>query len=94
MELRFTKSFLKEIKRCPLYIQKQTNAVLSIAENASNINEVPGCQELKGKNNKGYYKIRVGDWRIGLKYENNKIHILHVLTIEPRGDIYKNFPPK
>ena len=94
MELRYTRSFLKELKRCPLYIQKQTHALISIAEKVTNINEVPGCQELKGKQNKGFYKIRVGDWRIGLKYENDEIHILQVLTTEPRGDIYKNFAPK
>lgn len=94
MEITLTKSFSKELKKCPNYIQKQAFEVLEIAEKSSNIYDIPGCEEMKGKQNKGFYKIRVGDWRIGLKYINGQIHILHFITISSRDDVYKHFPPK
>ena len=41
---------------------------------------------------KQFYRIHVGSWRIGLKYENDEIKICSIITIQPRGDIYKEFP--
>ena len=94
MEIILAKSFSKELKKCPHYIQKQAFEVLEIAEKSDTIYDIPGCEELSGKQNKGYFRIRVGDWQIGLKFENGQIHILHFITIASRGDVYKHFPPK
>jgi mRNA interferase RelE/StbE len=94
VELVLAKSFSKELKKCPSYIQKQVFEVLEIAEKSSDIYDIPGCEALKGTQNKGYFKIRVGDWRIGLRYHDGQIHILHFITVASRGDIYKHFPPK
>ncbi len=41
-----------------------------------------------------YYRIRLGGWRIGLKYEDGVLKIIHLMTIGPRGDVFKKFPPK
>ncbi len=42
----------------------------------------------KGEN---YYRIRLGDWRIGIEYVNPTIIIICILS---RGTIYKKFPPQ
>ncbi|MFT4205067.1 MAG: hypothetical protein QM610_14275 [Chitinophagaceae bacterium] len=38
-----------------------------------------------------YYRIRIGEWRIGIYYKNPNIVFLLILQ---RGQIYKKFPPK
>ena len=42
----------------------------------------------KGEN---YFRIRLGDWRIGTQYVNPKIILITILS---RGNIYKQFPSK
>ena len=41
----------------------------------------------KGEN---YYRIRIGDWRMGMEYIHPKVIVLRILA---RGTIYKHFPP-
>lgn len=43
------------------------------------------------KKSEQYYRIRLGDYRVGIEYLSPGIILLRVLK---RGDIYKNFPPK
>jgi mRNA interferase RelE/StbE len=94
MELILEKSFLKELKRCPLFLQKQVDSLLESIVQATDITHVPDCSAMQGKGNKAYYRIRIGGYRIGLKYENGIIKIITIITIQSRGDIYKKFPPK
>lgn len=94
MELILEKTFIKELKRCPAFVQKQVEGVLQSIVLATDITHVPDCSVIQGKGNKEYYRIRVGGYRIGLKYENGMIKIVTIITIQSRGDIYKKFPPK
>lgn len=94
MELIIEKTFVKELKRCPDYIQKQVAAVLNTIDVAQIILEIPDCTLMQGKGNKEYYRIRVGGYRIGLKYHDGLIKIISIITIQSRGDIYKKFPLK
>ncbi|MEO8961583.1 MAG: hypothetical protein ABI325_06870 [Ginsengibacter sp.] len=47
----------------------------------------------KGEN---YYRIRVGEWRIGVDpiAIGLKTPSIIIITILSRGEIYKKFPPK
>lgn len=94
MELILEKSFLKELKRCPVFVQKQVDSVLRSVVQATDITHVPDCSVMQGKGNKEYYRIRIGGYRIGLKYENGIVKIVTIITIQSRGDIYKEFPLK
>lgn len=94
MELILEKSFVKELKRCPVFVQKQVDSVLRSIVQAIDITHIPDCSAIQGKGNKEYYRIRIGGYRIGLKYENGVIKIVTIITIQSRGDIYKKFPPK
>ena len=41
------------------------------------------------KRDEHYYRIRIGDWRIGIEYIHPDVTLLRVLS---RGEIYKSFP--
>ena len=47
-------------------------------------------RELKGKKNKGVFRLRVGDYRIIYTIDNGKL-IIHVIDAGNRGDIYKKY---
>lgn len=47
-------------------------------------------RELKGKKNKGLYRLCVGDYRIIYKIDNGKL-IVCVADAGNRGDIYKRY---
>ncbi|HEV7383215.1 MAG TPA: hypothetical protein VGN64_25635 [Dyadobacter sp.] len=92
MEIIASKRFVKELKKCPLNIQIQAKGLLAIASQAGNIEEIPDIKKLAGY--KDYFRVRLGGWRIGLQCESGIVRVLYVMTIRPRGDIYKTFPPK
>ena len=62
------------------------NAVLQVQE-AETIHDIRHLEKLSGF--KVYYRIRVGDYRIGLKIEHN---IVTFLDAGHRKEIYKHFP--
>ena len=47
-------------------------------------------KELKGKKNKGLYRLRVGDYRVVYTIDNGKL-IICVVDAGNRGDIYKKY---
>jgi len=82
------KSFIKDLKELPKNIQEKIKKlVFEEIPNKNNPPEIPNVKKLKGADS--YYRIRVGDYRIGFKYENGKIVFYRVLH---RKQIYKRFP--
>ncbi|MCF0053495.1 type II toxin-antitoxin system RelE/ParE family toxin [Dyadobacter sp. LJ53] len=94
MELVVEKAFVKELKRCPDYIQRQVAIVLKTIRAVEHIMDIPDCSLIQGKGNNEYYRIRVGGYRIGLKYHEGTIKIVSIITMQSRGDIYRKFPPE
>ena len=47
-------------------------------------------KELKGKNSKSLYRLRVGDYRIIYTIDNGEL-IVYVVDAGNRGDIYKRY---
>jgi len=88
MEIIVTKTFVKQLKLCPAHIQEATKLVLLSLEKAKELKEVPDVKKLAGYTH--YYMIRIGDYRIGIKFEKPG---LLIMTILHRGTIYKKFPP-
>ena len=89
MEVIVTRTFLKQLKNCPPYIQESARAVLESLEAANDLSQIPDIKKLKGY--LFYYRICIGDYRSGM--EHRKPQII-VMTILHRGTIYKKFPPK
>ena len=87
MEIIITKTFEKQLKLVPKYIRESAILVLEALETAKNVTEIKDLKKLSGYTN--YYRIRIGNYRMGLQIINPKII---VVTILHRGTIYKIFP--
>ena len=88
MEVEFAASFLRDLKAIKVHsiLKNVKNTIIELekAENLSGIQNVKYIVQ-----SKIYYRIRIQDYRIGLKYELNKITLIRCLN---RKDIYKKFP--
>ena len=62
------------------------NCILQV-ESVKKLSQIKNLKKLLGYDN--YYRIRLGDYRIGIKIEND---IVYFVTFEHRKDIYKSFP--
>jgi mRNA interferase RelE/StbE len=60
---------------------------IEILVKADNIKTIKNIKKLKGSN--FFYRIRLGDYRIGLEIKNETIELIRFLH---RKDIYKYFP--
>ncbi len=87
MRTVFKESFLRDLRvvknRDLLARIKQ---VIQEIESAQTSQDLPNLKKLKGERN---YRIRVGDYRIGLKLEGDLATVIRILN---RKDIYKYFP--
>lgn len=67
--------------------KKVERFVFEEASEYKSIIHIPGLEKLKG--HKTYYKIRFGNYRAGIKYEDDVLHFERILH---RRDIYKYYP--
>ncbi len=88
MRVSFKKSFLKEIKKIRnKHLNDAVAECIIQVESALSVHEIKNLKKLAGYDI--YYRIRVGDYRIGLKIEEE---LVFFVVIEHRKDIYKKFP--
>ncbi|MGK0464247.1 MAG: mRNA interferase RelE/StbE [Lentimonas sp.] len=86
MNVEYRKSFLKDIRKIKdRNIQKRLKAVL--LESVTSIDSMQGVVLLSGTSE--YYRLRVGDYRLGLKVSDEKAELIRFLS---RGKVYKHFP--
>ncbi|MGH7494515.1 MAG: type II toxin-antitoxin system RelE family toxin [bacterium] len=76
---------LKKIKEKQLL--QQIKAIIEEVEQVPSIGAINNLKQLKGGEN--YYRIRVGDYRIGLKQEQETVVFVRFLH---RKEIYRYFP--
>jgi mRNA interferase RelE/StbE len=88
MEVDFTKNFLKTLENLKdeVLLQKIQDAIENVI-GASLISEISNIKKLTGY--KVYYRIKIGNYRIGIELVENQIKFL---TFQHRKDIYKKFP--
>jgi len=88
MKVEFTKSFIKDLKNIndKTILNKLKKAIEEI-ENSSSLFDLINVKFII--NSQFYYRIRIGDYRIGIKLENNVVKVVRCLH---RKDIYKKFP--
>ncbi len=88
MKVSFDKSFYKRlVKIKDKAILEKVKAVILLVENASDLQQIPNIKKMEGF--KYFYRIRIGDYRVGMELKKDTIWFI---TVANRKDIYKNFP--
>ncbi len=88
MKTEFNRYFLKDLDKLPIAdLKLAVAAVILEVEEANTIAAVGNVKKLKGY--KTAYRIRVGDFRIGLVVAGGIAEFVRVVS---RKDIYKLFP--
>ena len=88
MKTEFKASFLKAIKKLDNNQLKTdiANAIRNV-ESAETLRQISQLKKLKGY--KQYYRIRIGNYRIGIKIEADTVFFV---DIDHRSNIYRIFP--
>lgn len=88
MKVRFKKAFLKDLEKLPINFRKKIeNLVFDEIPRAKEFSDVKNIKKLRGY--ESFYRVRIGDYRIGFEYKEREIVFYRVLH---RKDIYKYFP--
>ena len=88
MKAIFRKSFERDLKRIKdRSVLEQAKQVIEETEAAANLHEVSGVKKLSGVG--GFYRIRVGEYRIGIAVEGSEVEFVRCLH---RREIYRYFP--
>ena len=88
MKVAFKNSFVKDLKNIKdRSVLTRIQAAITAVEAADSLSDVVNCKKLQGGDD--CYRIRVGDFRMGLVVEDEVVKFVRFLS---RGDIYKHFP--
>jgi len=88
VETQFRSSFVRDLDRLSEKSLKQRiKAVIAEVENAASLRDIANLKKLQG--GQDYYRIRVGDYRIGLVCQQGKVTFVRCLH---RRDIYRFLP--
>ena len=78
--------YLKSLRGTPVY-QRIYDIAFTTLPNTQSIQEIANFKAMQGFTNR--YRIRVGDYRIGLEISENTIEIIRTLH---RKEFYRYFP--
>ena len=89
MDLKFENSFKRDLKKI-----KDKNVLEELKKIIKNLEEVDELKNFKGdlkklRGGKNFWRIKIGNYRIGLEIEGNTLIFVRIL---PRKAIYKYFP--
>ncbi len=68
-------------------LRRRVKEAIEKVEAAETLRELPNLTKLSGTS--GFYRIRVGDYRIGIAVEGDEVEFVRCLH---RRDIYRYFP--
>ncbi len=92
-KIRISKKCLKELTKVPQHIRRRFEAIFLSSDDVVNPFDYQEfgarLEKLRGEEN--CYKVRLGDWRVGI-FLNKEGGILQVVTIFHRGTEYRSFP--
>ena len=89
MKIEYRQLFLKDLKKFkkqPIYKQIYT-LIFDILPTVKSLQDVPNVKSLVGTQNR--YRIRIGDYRIGIEINGDNLEVLRVLH---RREFYRYFP--
>lgn len=88
MNIIFEQCFAKELRKLrDEKLLAKIKAIIIECKDAESLTEIRHLKKLQGYDT--FYRIRVGDYRIGIEYTAGKLVFTRILH---RKDIYKNFP--
>lgn len=88
MKIVFLSKFYKDLDKIKdKNTRERLMKIISEIETADTLFEINNIKKLSG--DKISYRIRLGDYRLGIFYENNTVELVRFVH---RKDIYKVFP--
>jgi mRNA interferase RelE/StbE len=88
MQVITTRQFEKDTgKELSKKLQLQLADIIEKIQQADHLMEISNLKKMKGYKNA--YRIRLGEYRIGFRFENNTIKLSRVMN---RKEIYRYFP--
>ena len=88
MKIEFKRSFVKDLERVrDKALRERVKETIEQVERAQALQEMENVKKLRG--GERYYRIRIGDYRLGLVLEENTVIFVRFLH---RKDVYKYFP--
>ncbi len=88
MIVEFRESFAKDLRAIrDKEILKRLKKLIGLLERSQNLLEVKNIKKLRGTG--AYYRVRVGDYRVGLSAQGDVVRLVRVLH---RREIYRYFP--
>ncbi len=82
-----TRKFRKNLTKLPAHDQLTVLDALDLIEAAETFADILNLKAMQGYRN--YYRIRVGNWRVGL-FWNGEAFVIE--DVGKRGDFYNRFP--
>lgn len=88
MEIKYEVKFQKDLKDITdKILLEKLKSIIEECRNAHNINTIKNLKKLKG--HETFYRIKIGDYRIGIEIIENTIIFTRILH---RKDVYRYFP--
>ena len=89
MKLLYGKQFKKDLDNIRLdeNVKKRLLEQIEKMKIAESLSELKHLRKIEGY--AGYYRIRIGDYRLGIKVDENRVEMIRFLH---RKDIYRRFP--
>lgn len=88
MKVRFKASFVSDLRAVKdRGLHERVKALIASAESAESLSEIANLKKLRGGG--AYYRVRIGDYRVGLAIEEHTVVFVRVLH---RREVYRFFP--
>ena len=88
MEIEFLEKFNRDLDRLvDVSTKRAVRKTIFSIQHADTLREIPNIKKLRGF--KSAYRIRIGDYRIGIFVEGDVVQFARIVH---RKDIYKVFP--
>jgi mRNA interferase RelE/StbE len=93
MNVTFHRKFAKDLTKIGSSDSRdRIKQVILNLEAAESLESFPHIKAMKGAG--GYLRIRIGDYRLGLKREDDDSGGILLLRVMHRSEIYRYFPPE
>jgi len=88
LKVEFKSSFARDIKKVKdKPVLKELKTIIDQVKRAAGLHEINNLKQLKGEGK--YFRIRMGEYRIGLVVQNDVVNFVRFLH---RREIYRHFP--